>query len=124
MRHLMFLSVAAATMLAATAAQAVPMSCPITRQGKPLTAVSLFDGPPAEGADLRPQEGRERNGLLRTWWSLAEIRKGGRQPHVVCDYANGQQVTLTPGKTIKTCVRFMRRLDEAGNYSVYALRCE
>jgi hypothetical protein len=110
--------------LSATAAHAVPMSCPTTQHSKALTTASLFDGPPEAMADLRPNEGPEKNGLIRTWWSLADIHKAGRQPHVVCGYTGGGTLVLKPGKTVKTCFRYLQTVGKAGEYRVRALRCE
>lgn len=122
MRRYLFPAVLAATLFA-TAAHAVQMSCPASQKGKRLTTASLFDGPPEDMAELRPEEGREKNGLLRTYWMLGDIHKAGRVPHVVCGYDGGAQVTLKPGKTVKACIRFLQH-DRKGGYSVYSLRCE
>jgi hypothetical protein len=123
MRRCLLSMIAVGTMMTATAAHAVQMSCPATQKGKRLTAVSLFDGSPEEKAELRPEEGRERNGLLRTYWMLEDIHKAGRAPHVVCDYDGGAQVVMKPGKTVKACIRFLQR-DRTGEYRVFSVRCE
>lgn len=123
MRRYLLPMIAVGTMMTATAAHAVQMSCPATQKGKRLSAVSLFDGPPEDMAELRPEEGREKNGLLRTYWMLEDIHKAGRVPHVVCDYDGGGKVVMKPGKTVRACIRFLKS-DRKGGYSVFSVRCE
>lgn len=122
MRRHLFPAVLALT-LSATAAHAVQMSCPVSQKGKALNAASLFDGPPEDMVELRPEEGQEKNGLLRTYWMLGDIHKAGHTPHLVCGYEGDGKVTMKLGKTVKACIRFLRS-DRKGGYSVFSVRCE
>ncbi len=122
MRRFLFLTFAAAAAIA-TATQAAPVACPVSQHGKPLTAASLFDGPPEDGADLRPEDSaRPINGHMTTWWSLAEIHKQGRQPHLVCEYVSGGKLVLKPGKAVRHCTRLLQ-LGADKAYHVRSVRC-
>lgn len=123
MRRFLLPMLAIGTIMTATAAHAVQMSCPASQKSKALNAASLFDGPPEGMVELRPQEGKEKNGLLRTYWMLGDIHKAGRTPHLVCGYEDGGQVVMKLGKTVKACIRFVRT-DKKGNSSVFSVRCE
>lgn len=112
MRRYLMPVLAVGTMMTASAAHAVQ-----------LNTASLFDGPPEGMVELRPEEGKEKNGLLRTYWMLGDIHKAGRVPHLVCGYEDGGKVVMKLGKTVKACIRFVRT-DKKGNSSVFSVRCE
>jgi hypothetical protein len=80
--------------LASTAA----ISCPATLQGRPLTTVQVFDGPPRERADLEPDE---------RLWDLKAIRSTSSPEgfFLVCGYGSGRTVTLRLPRTVETCRR-------------------
>ncbi|OYX14563.1 MAG: hypothetical protein B7Z15_03470, partial [Rhizobiales bacterium 32-66-8] len=64
--------------LMATAASAA-VECPSTQNGRPLGLISVFDGPPAEMVDLRP----EASGKIDMWTALDQ---SGRPAFLVCRY--------------------------------------
>ena len=122
MRRLLFLTLAAAAAIATTV-QAAPVACPASQHGKRLTAASLFDGPPEDGADLRPEDSaRPINGQMTTWWSLAELHKQGRQPHLVCEYVSGGKLILKLSKAVRDCARILE-LGPDKAYHVRSVRC-
>jgi hypothetical protein len=116
------------TLLAASAiagaAQAAPFTCPARHQGKAFEGVTVFDGPPEEMASLRGHESREVKGKFRSWWSVQESLKAGRELHVQCRYAGGAAQVIKPPKTAKTCVEQLRRLDNKGNYRTLSFSCQ
>lgn len=101
---------------AATAAAATPLNCParaswsgpatsapsdgwsaeIATSAHPLSGVSLYDGPPAEGAALQPQ--RVSADGRRLTWSLEAL--AAPPAWLSCDYGGG-------------AVRLVRRLPDA-----------
>ena len=86
------------------AALAQEVKCP-SRQGKnPLSGVSVFDGPPAEQADLVPDVTRGSGTHLYMAWDIIDE---GRGVYVVCRYpghGNTPDVTVKLDKKIKRCV--------------------
>lgn len=107
-------------------ASATAPLCPLTlmtgRVGLPLTAVSLYDGPPSEGAELRPSGGWQRGTVeLEEWAHLAHNVKGN---WIDCRYgADGSRHVrraLAAG-TRKCVVRYVARQGSA--FVVSALHC-
>ena len=87
------------------------VDCPSARDGRPLGTVSVFDGPPAEMADLRP----EASGQIDVW---AGLNLTGRPAFLVCRYGglSGETSLRLPDGTA-TC-RGVRRPDNRGYASV------
>lgn len=59
--------------------------CP-TQKGQALSAVDIFDGPPAELATLVPDAGDEKSGF----WQLGYVYDAGRIVTVRCKYTSGK----------------------------------
>lgn len=82
-------------LLAATLCLSTPtyaaVSCPETQGGKPLTGVSVYDGPLAEMADLVPDDSSGKPGHESASWDVAYIYKAGRKPFLACRYADTQK---------------------------------
>lgn len=119
MRGLMIL----VTLALASAANAAPLACPATLKGKALEEVTVFDGPPAEMASLRPEDGRETNRRMRQTWDIAEIGKSGRQVHMACRYKGGAKLVLQAPKSAKVCTQDLLRLDNKGHYRPLSFSC-
>ncbi|MFG1424790.1 STY0301 family protein [Roseixanthobacter glucoisosaccharinicivorans] len=81
------------------------VECPASMDGHPLERVSVFDGPPSEMVDLRP-DGRGRTDV----W--ADLDKSDRPATLVCRYKNVSRTfefVLAAGT--RTC-EGVRRADE------------
>jgi hypothetical protein len=101
--HPIRLGLLAAVMLAACAAsgRAANLSCPTTLAGHRLGPVSVFDGPPADLADLVP----EQPGQEDIWTGLAANKHG---TYLVCHYIETSETRtfeLPPDVTRCTAVR-------------------
>lgn len=99
--------IAGAVLLASTAVSAQSFKCP-ARQGKnPLAGVSIFDGPPAEKADLAPDQTKGSGDRLYASWDIGYLFGLGRTPYLVCKFAglpDAQATTLKIDKKVEKCV--------------------
>jgi hypothetical protein len=79
-----------------------------------LSGVNLFDGPPAEGAQLMPERS-SADGLVSTWTFSGP---GATQRHVSCDYAQGlvRLHALVP-ESSSTCTATAQRQRPQGTLS-------
>jgi hypothetical protein len=74
------------------------ISCPVVSDGRPLATVQVFDGKPADRADLEP------DGRL---WDLKAIRSTSSPDgfFLVCGYGAGRRVTLRLPPNVQSCRR-------------------
>ena len=87
-------------MMAAGAPAAV---CPPVRQGRPLQAVTLYDGPVAENAALAPDRSHKAAGALVQDWTVAEVYRQGRSLIVRCRYRGNAEVEVRPPGSVAGC---------------------
>lgn len=119
MRRSLLLSALAALAVAGTA-QAAPVSCPARHQGQPINGGQVFDGPPEQMADLRPDGDRRVGRERRATWKVAYVYKAGRQVHLLCHYAGGvAPMAVKASHPVKVCVY---RTDL--NWRGLSLRCD
>lgn len=85
----------------ATAAPAP--TCPATRDGAPLAAVSVFDGPLDEHADLVPDGETTVRGSTVTRWNVAYVYQAGRVVHASCRYGSGAPVDVPLTQPVRAC---------------------
>ena len=80
------------------------IGCPKTHAGVQLVTVTLFDGPPDEGADLMPDTFRKSKGGSLSEWDVAYIFEAGRHLFVECQYGTKiPPVILEPGSSTRKC---------------------
>jgi hypothetical protein len=94
-------------LLIATAAHAQSFKCPALQGKNALANVSVFDGPPAEKADLVPDLTKGSGDHLYSSWDIGYLFGMGRTPYLVCKYAglpDAQSVTLKIDKKVAKCI--------------------
>jgi hypothetical protein len=99
--------IAGTVLLVATAAPAQSFKCPALQGKNPLAGVSVFDGPPAEKADLVPDLTKGNGDHLYSSWDIGYLIGMGRTPYLVCRYAGlpeAQSVTLRIDKKVAKCI--------------------
>jgi hypothetical protein len=98
------LRIVCVSVLLAGVAQAQQVSCPAA-QGKSLLAgVSVFDGPPAEMADLVPDVSRGGEATLFQSWEVGYLFDLHRTPYLSCRYAGvAAPVVVKVEQRVKTC---------------------
>ncbi len=93
-------------LLLAVTAYAQEAKCPSYHANKPLSRVSVFDGPPAENADLAPDVQKGSGDHLYLSWDISYLSGSGRDTFLVCRYAaSGDEpsVTIKLDKKLRTC---------------------
>lgn len=93
--------------LVAFTACAQELKCPASQGKNVLTSVDLFDGPPAERADLVPDDSRGTTNLMYASWKVGYLFDSGRKLYVVCSYSGPQptsEVTLKAEKRVSSCI--------------------
>ena len=91
--------------LAATA-HAQDVKCPSYHGKNPLSGVSIFDGPPAEKADLAPDIEKGSGDHIYTSWDVSDLHGTGRDLFLVCRFAglgDAQSVTIKLDKKVRKC---------------------
>ncbi len=89
--------------------QAAESACPKAQAGRQLASVSIFDGPPAERADLVPDRYRETKDGGRSEWDVAYVFEAGRKVYVECRYGGRQApIVIEPAATTTTCTWITR----------------
>jgi len=99
--------IAGAVLLAAAAAPAQSFKCPALQGKNHLANVSVFDGPPAEKADLVPDLTKGDGDHLYSSWDIGYLFGMGRTPYLVCRYAglpDAQAITLKIDKRVAKCI--------------------
>lgn len=106
MSHLRWIA-GAVLLVAAAAAPAQSFKCPAMQGKNPLASVSIFDGPPAEKADLVPDLTKGSGDHLYSSWDIGYLFGINRTPYLVCRYAglpDEQAVTLKIDKKVAKCI--------------------
>ena len=85
------------------AASAPAAICPPIRQGRPLQAVTLYDGPVSDNAILAPDSSRTTGGVLAQQWTVADIYRQGRALTVRCRYRGAGEVEAKPPGPVAVC---------------------
>ena len=83
------------------AAQPRSAACPARAGGKPLSAVEVFDGPPAERFSLKPEIDRRGRSSWVSTWDVRYIYRAGRRVYLRCEY-NTKSVVV-PVSRAKLC---------------------
>lgn len=99
--------IAGAVLLIATLAPAQRFKCPALQGKNALASASVFDGPPAEKADLVPDLTKGSGDHLYSSWDIGYLFDMGRTPYLVCKYAglpDAQAVTLKVDKRVAKCI--------------------
>lgn len=119
MRRFAVLSALAMFAVAGTA-QAAPTACPAQHQGQAMNGGQVFDGPPEEMADLRPDTDRRVGRERRASWNVASVYKAGRQVHLLCHYAGAAEPVMV--KASRPVTRCVYRMDLM--WRGLSLRCD
>jgi hypothetical protein len=93
-------------LLLIAAAHAQEAKCPGFQGKSPLTGVSVFDGPPADKADLVPDVSRGTHELQYASWDIGYLSGSTHGVYLVCRYAgsaSAEPVTLKIDKKAQTC---------------------
>jgi hypothetical protein len=99
--------IAGTILLIATAAPAQSFKCPAMQGKNALASISVFDGPPAEKADLAPDLTKGSGDHLYSSWDIGYLFGLGRTPYLICKYAglpDAQAVTLKIDKRVAKCI--------------------
>jgi hypothetical protein len=83
-------------------------TCAATHAGEGLSRVSVFDGPPAEMADLVPDNEKTVRGATVSSWDVSSVYRAGRIVHASCRYGKGAPVVVALTTPVRVC-----RLTEA-----------
>jgi len=99
--------IAGAVLLIATAAPAQSFKCPAMQGKNALASVSVFDGPPAEKADLDADAMTGSGGHLSIFWDIGYLFGMGRTLYLVCKYAglpDEHSITIKIDKKVARCI--------------------
>jgi hypothetical protein len=99
-------SVAACALLVFFAtAHADEAGCPAYHGENPLSAGTVFDGPPEERADLMPDHSKVTKHRAYSTWDVGYIYDAGRQVFLACRYANEHDSLTVPiAKKVRRCI--------------------
>lgn len=87
-----------------SALSAQDASCPRHRKTEALTSVDLFDGPPDEMAQLKPDVSRGQGSHAYASWDVGYIFDQGRNLFLVCKYMGSEPaITLKVNKKVRSC---------------------
>ena len=95
-----------ASLALSAVSQAQQARCPAHRGNSPLSSVVVFDGPPAERADLIPDVSKGSGDHAYASWEVSYIFDSGRTLFLVCRFAglaDTQSVTVKVEKKVKHC---------------------
>ena len=92
------------SLLLAGVAQAQQVGCPAAQGKSLLTGVTVFDGPPAEMADLVPDVSRGGQANLFQSWEVGYLFDQHRTVYLSCRYARvSAPVVVKIERRVKTC---------------------
>ena len=97
---------------------AAEIKCPSYQSKHPLFSVVLFDGPPDEKADLKPDQSTGSGDHANSSWDLGYISASGRKLFLVCRYSglgDSRNVTIKVEKKVARV--FFARTREASQQS-------
>jgi hypothetical protein len=103
----LYKSILAAFLVFAAAVHAQEAKCPSHQGNQPLTRVSVFDGPPAQHADLAPDDQKGSGDHLYLTWEIAYLFGMNHDVFLVCRYspsADEPSVTIKLDKKVSKCV--------------------
>ena len=78
--------------------------CPHANSGAALTTVTLYDGPPAEHADLMADHYQKTGKGGHQEWSVAYIFDNGRSLYIECIYGPEDKSILLKPERVEACV--------------------
>ena len=85
-------------------ALAKTMSCPASYRGQTLAQVDLFDGPPAEMADLVPDRDFATKDGKTSVWNVHYVYEQSRSVYLQCQYGSGRIIINVHAKSpVHTC---------------------
>lgn len=92
--------------LAATA-YAQEFNCPASEGKSPLFNAAVFDGPPAEKAELAPDVSKGKMRYAYASWDVGYLYGMGHNVFLVCKYAGlpeAQNVTIKVDRKVQQCI--------------------
>jgi hypothetical protein len=103
----LYKSILGTFLVLAAAAHAQGVKCPSHQGNQPLSRVSVFDGPPAENADLAPDIQTGGGDHIYLEWEVSSLSSSDRGVFLVCRYAaSGDEPSLTIklDKKMRRCI--------------------
>lgn len=103
----LYKSILGAFLVLAAAAHAQQAQCPSNQGNQPLARVSVFDGPPAQHADLAPDDQKGSGDHLYLTWEIAYLFAMGHDVFLVCRYsptADEPSMTIKLDKNVRKCI--------------------
>ena len=100
-------SVVGAILVFAATTKAQEFKCPSSQGKSPLFNAAVFDGPPAERADLVPDVSKGKTSYTFASWDVGYLYDMGHTVYLVCKFAglgDAQAVTIKVDKTVHQCV--------------------
>jgi hypothetical protein len=102
----LYKSILAAFLVLAAAAHAQQAKCPAAQGNQHLSRVSVFDGPPAQHADLAPDDQKGSGDHIYLTWEIAYLFGMNHDVFLVCRYsltADEPSVTIKLDKKASKC---------------------
>lgn len=100
-------SILGAFLVLAAAAHSQEFKCPSSQGKNALFTVVVYDGPPAEKADLAPDVSRGKTSYTFASWDVGYLYGEGHTVYLVCKFAglgDAQAVTIKVDKKVQQCV--------------------
>ena len=100
-------SILGAIVVLAACAHAQEFKCPASQGKSPLFNVAVFDGPPAEKAELEPDDSRGNTSYTYASWDVGYLYDIGHRVYLVCKFAglgDAQAVTIKVDRKVQRCV--------------------
>jgi hypothetical protein len=91
----------------AAAVHAQDFKCPSNQGKSPLFNAAVFDGPPAEKAELAPDVSRGKTSYTFASWDVGYLYGMGHTVYLVCKFTglgDAQDVTIKVEKKVRQCV--------------------
>lgn len=92
--------------LAATG-QAQEFKCPASQGKNLLFNAAVFDGPPAEKAELAPDDSKGKTSYTYASWDVGYLYDMGHRVFLVCKFAglsDAQAVTIKVDRKVQRCI--------------------
>jgi hypothetical protein len=100
-------SILGALLVLAATAHAQEFKCPSSQGKNPLFNVAVFDGPPADKAELAPDVSKGKTSYTFASWDVAYLYGMGHNVFLVCKFAglgDAQAVTIKVDKKVQQCI--------------------
>jgi hypothetical protein len=100
-------TILAAAFVWAICAQAQEFKCPANHGNSALVSADIYDGPPAENAELRPDVSKGKTTYTYASWDVGYLFGIGRTPYLICRFAglgDAQAETIKIDRKVRRCV--------------------